>query len=250
VLARRLVPAVLLALVATACEVRTTVTVDVENDGSGSVEVAAGLDADALSRLPDLDDDGTSGSADLVALLRVDDLAAAGWTVSPPEEAADGTTWLRVTRRFGTPEEADRILADVTGPDGPLRDLHVTRRESFGRSRFGFSGTADLSGGIEAFGDAGLAAALDGEPLGEDAAVIEARIGQPLADTFTVGVTAHLPGDDVTWSPRLGDAPLAMAADSTVYDWPVLGLVALAAAGVTALVVVLALRLVRSRRRA
>src|SRR5688572_14287704 len=105
----------LLVVLATACQVRTTVTVDVDEDGSGTVEVAAGLDADALGRLPDVDGDGTSGAADLAALVRVDDLEAAGWTVAEPVTDADDTTWVRLTRPFGTPAEADQILAGLTG---------------------------------------------------------------------------------------------------------------------------------------
>ncbi len=247
---RLLLPALslLLVVLATACQVRTTVTVDVADDGSGTVEVAVGLDADALGRLPDLDGDGTSGSADLAALVRDDDLAAAGWTVAEPEDDADGTTWLRVTHPFGTPEEADQILAGLTGPAGALRDLHLSRAEPFGRTQLGFAGTADLSGGIEAFGDEGLAAALDGEPLGEDAAAIEARLGQPLAEMLTFEVTSRLAGDETTWSPRLGDAPVDMRAETTRYDWPVLALALVSALSLVALVGVLAVLAVRSRR--
>lgn len=236
-----------LAVLATACQVRTTVTVEVAEDGSGTVEVAVGLDDEALARVPDLDADGESTPDDLVALVRDDDLVAAGWTVAAPEAGDGGVTWLRVSRAFGTPDEADRIMAELTGPDGPLRDFHVTSSESFGRTEYAFSGTADLSGGLEAFGDEGLAAALGGEPLGEDAAAIEARLGRPLADMVAFEVTAVLPGAEQTWSPALGDGPLAMEAESTRYDWPVLGLAAVSVAALVALVAVLAVRLVRSR---
>ena len=239
--------ALLLVLVAAACQVRTTVTVDVAEDGSGTVEVAVGLDADAVVRLPDLDGDGAGGPGDLAALVRVDDLVAAGWTVDEPV-AEDGTLRLRISRPFGTPEEADEILAGLTGPEGALRDLHVTRSDAFGRTSYSFSGTADLSGGLEAFGDAELAAALDGEPLGEDAAAIEARLGRPLADAFAFELTARLAGDETTWTPRLGDVPVDLEAESTRYDWPVLGLAAVAVAALVALLVVVVARTLRSRR--
>ncbi|HET6951695.1 MAG TPA: hypothetical protein VFI47_15035 [Acidimicrobiales bacterium] len=244
---RLVVTCLTVALLATACQVRVAVTVDVAGDGSGSVEVATGLDADALARVPDMDDDGTSGSADLGALIRKDDLVAAGWTVTGPDTGGDGVTWVRATKPFGTPEEAEAVLAEVSGPDGPLHDLRVSRRESFGRTELTFSGTADLRGGLEAFGDAGLAAALDGEPLGEDAAAIEARIGQPLADAVPVEVTARLPGDDTTWTPRLGEGPVAMASEATLYHRPTLALLGLAGACVLALLVVLVVRSVRRR---
>lgn len=227
----RRLPAVLLValvLATAACEVRTTVDVDVADDGSGNVEVAVGLDAAALEQLPDRDGDGAVDAADLAALVRVDDLAAAGWTVAEPDAGDDGTTWLRATRAFGTPAEATEILAGVTGADGPLRDLRVTRSASFGRVEYGFRGTADLRGGLEAFGDEGLAAALEGEPLGEDAAAIEVRAGRPLAEAFTFEITSRLAGDETVWTPALGEGPVDLAATSTVYDRPVLVLAGMA----------------------
>jgi hypothetical protein len=250
---------VLLVAGASACQVHTTVGVEVAADGSGTVDVTVSLDDEALARIPDADGDGVTGSGDLTALVRVDDLEAAGWTVVflTAEESAgsddagsapDGAVSVRASRAFGTPEEADRILAELTGSSGVLRDLRVTRRESFGRTELGFSGTADLSGGLEAFGDAGLAAALEGEPLGEDVAAIEARIGQPLADAFTVEIRSRLDDDETTWTPRLGDGPLDLAAASTRYDEPVLVLTGVAVVALVALVVLLLVRLIRGRR--
>jgi hypothetical protein len=233
---RRLVLAVFLAAAASACQVRTVVTVDVGDDGSGTVEVAAGLDKDALSKIPDLDDNGTSDAADLEALVRTDDLLAAGWKVDKPSRHADGTTWITVTRPFGTPEEANQILAQLTGPRGALRHLHVSRRDPFGRTQFGLSGLVDLRRGLEAFGDDGLADDLEGNPLGEDPAAIEKRTGQPLADSFRFKLVARLPGHTRSWSPRLGDPPVRLDADGTVYHWPALILALVAAACAIALV--------------
>jgi hypothetical protein len=237
-----------LALATSACRIDTAVTVAVDEDGSGRVTVAVDLDAEATRRLPDLDEDGTSGVADLAALVRTDDLAAAGWTVDEPVEDDDGGVALAISRPFGTPDEADRILAELTGPDGALRHLDVSRTASFGRTELGFSGTADLSGGLEAFGDDELAAVLDGEPLGEDAAAIEEGAGVPLSEAVTVEITADLAGESTVWAPRLGDAPLAMDAQTTEPDVPVLVLAAVAVAAMVALAAVLVVRAVRSRR--
>jgi hypothetical protein len=239
----------LVAVAASACEVRTEVTVDVAEDGSGTVEVAVTLDEEAVARLPDLDGDATSDAADLAALLRDEDLAAAGWTVTGPEEGDGGSLRIVASRPFGTPAEADRVLAELTGPGGGLRDLHVTREEPFGRTRLTFAGTADLSGGLEAFGDEGLAAALDGEPLGEDAAAIEERLGQPLAEAFSLDVTVVLAGEATSWSPELGGAPVDLAAATTVDDRPVQVLATLAAAALAALVVLLLARAISVVRR-
>jgi uncharacterized protein len=240
----------LVALTATACQVRTTVAIDVAKDGSGTVTVAMGLDADALGRVPDLNDDGRSTTADLTGLVRTDDLAAAGWHVTGPAGSADdGFVWIRATKPFGTPEEAGQVLAEVAGGDGPLRDLRVDRHDSFGRTRFTFEGTADLSGGLEAFGDEGLAAALEGEVLGQDPSALETELGQPLSEMFSLEVSADLPGDSkAAWMPQLGGEPVDLAATGTVRDWWVLALTAVAVACGLALVAVVAVGLIRRRR--
>jgi hypothetical protein len=221
--------------------VRTDVTVTVEDDGSGAVEVAVGLDAEALGRVPDLDRDGAAGAADLMALVRVDDLVASGWTVGEVSEPDDdGFVWLAATKPFGTPEEAEEVLRELTGPDGGLEDLEVTRDASYGVTRYGFAGEADLSDGLEAFGDEGLATALDGEPLGQDAAAIEQRLGAPLADMVTLTVEVGLPGGvSDRWEPVLGGESVEMEAGSTVYDRPVLFLTVVALGCLVALAVVL-----------
>jgi hypothetical protein len=223
---------------------QTRVTVQMDDDGSGTVEVAVGLDDEAMGQLPDLDGSGVGDAADLTRLVRVDDLEATGWTLTPPE-ADGGATWLRATKPFGTPEEAAQILDQLTGPDGGLGGFRLERSRGFGSTSYDFSGTVDLSGGIEAFGDTGLAAALDGEPLGEDAAAIEQRLGQPLAEMVTLDVEVELPGASQSWSPELGGAPVDLAASSTVYNKPVLLLAALA---VVCLVGLGAVLLVRWRR--
>lgn len=279
----------LVALATVACEVRTSVDVRVEEDGSGMVEVAVGLDADALGRLPDLNDDGASDAADLTALVRLDDLRAAGWdvddptppsgsgttattfappasgapTTEPPADDApaddDDLTWLRATKAFGAPDEGAAVLAEVTGPEGPLRDLALSRSTGFAETSYDFSGTLDLSGGLEAFGDAGLAQVLDGEPLGQDAAALEQELGRPLADTFTVDLRVRLPGDveagtgsadgaDVVWSPRLGDPAQTLEASSAQRDTTALALAAAAAVTGALLVVLLVVRLARRPR--
>lgn len=235
----------MLAVVLTAgCQVRTAVTVTVEDDGSGTVEVAVGLDAEALGRVPDLDASGVSDGADLVRLVRVDDLTAAGWSVgevSSPD--GEGFVWLQVTKPFGTPGEAQSVLAELTGPDGGLQDLSVSRSASYGQTSYEFSGVADLSGGLESFGDEGLATALDGEPLGEDPADIAQRLGAPLEEMVKLSVDVSLPGDVTDeWSPVLGGAPVDMAAESTVYNRSVLALTVIALVSAVSLVVVLLLR--------
>ena len=71
------------------CQAKLPVHTTVEADGSGTVEVAVGLDDEAVAK-----------AGDLGSQLRVDDLRAAGWTVTDPTKEADGYTWVRATKPF------------------------------------------------------------------------------------------------------------------------------------------------------
>lgn len=243
---RRILLAVFACFVAAGCQVRTVVSVDVAEDGSGTVEVAVGLDDEALGQVPDLDDNGSVDGADLTQLVRVEDLTATGWEVAEPE-ADGGMTWFRISKPFGTPDEANEILAELTGPEGALRDFELTRSTGFGRDSFELTGTIDLSGGLEAFGDEGLAAALDGEPLGEDAATIEQRLGQPLAEMFTFELDVEFPsGGGASLTPQLGDEPVQVSEEWSTVNTPVFLLVGLAVVAAVAIPVVLVVRRLRS----
>jgi hypothetical protein len=236
-------------LLAAGCQVRTEVGVEVEEDGSGVVSVAVGLDDDAMSRVPRLDQE-----------LRLDDLRATGWTITGPTLEADGFTWIRASKPFATPSAATGVLAEVAGADGPFRDFVVTRERRFARTDFTFRGTVDFTGGLEAFGDEGLSEVLDGEPLGEDVLAIEERIGQAIDQAFTFRVAVRLPGDlrssnapteaanGAVWEPRLtegGPIELVAASESTRTRTLVLTAVAV----VAALAAVIVLVVPRRRRR-
>lgn len=254
---RRLAPLLGVALAAAGCQVRTEVVVSAAEDGSGSVDVVVDLDADAVERVPDADRDGERTADDVAALVRVDDLESAGWRVRPPATTDGGGVRLAATKPFGTAEEAGTVLAELAGADGPLRDLRIERSTGVAETRLTFSGTADLSGGLEAFGDPALAAALDGEPLGEDQAAIEQQLGVPLSDAFRLVVRADLPGsvdgngsgeDGASWAPPLGGPPVSMEATGHQRDSAALVLVAVGLLSALALVVVVVRRGLRARR--
>lgn len=228
-------------VVAAGCEVRTEVGVDVDEDGSGVVTVAVGLDESAMEQVPGLEGE-----------LRLDDLRETGWTITGPALEADGFTWIRASKPFPTAEAAGRVLAEVAGEDGPFRDFAVTRERSFARTRYGFEGTVDFTGGLEAFGDEDLAAVLDGEPLGEDVAAIEERIGRAIDEAFTFRVAVRLPGDlgstnaptragnGAVWQPRLSEGgPIELRASSETVRVRSIVLVAVAVLSVVAAGVVL-----------
>ena len=244
---RRAVLALLAVVLAAGCQVQTVVTVTVEDDGSGTVSVAAQLDPEAVAELPDLDGNGISDAADLTKLVRVEDLQAAGWKVASKalkdQEGQPAGAQLTVTKRFGTPDEAEKILAELSAPSAGFRDLKISRKSSFALTKYSFSGMVDLSGGLEAFGDEDLAKVLEGEPLGQDAAEIEQRYGKPLDQLMRLVVRVELPGGKKeVWQPKLGGDPVQMSASSSVRDRIVLGLGVLSLSCLIALAVVLLTR--------
>ena len=203
----------LLGLVLGACRLQLDVNVVVEEDGSGSVEVVIGIDDDGIQRI----------GGDLEAVLAVDDLQDAGWTIEGPDEEADGFTRVRFRKPFDTPEQATAIVEEIAGADGLFQDFVVTRDSSFARTTWGFTGEVDSSGGAAAFGDEELAAELDGEPLGQSVEEIEAQLGESLSQVIEVGVAVRLPGevtsnapsqtaDGARWTAAFGEGPVAMEA--------------------------------------
>lgn len=233
-----------MALVAAAgCRVQTEVTIDVADDGSGTVSVGVGLDPDATSRVPDLD-----------AALRVDDLVAAGWAVTDPAIEDDGHTWVRASKPFADPAEAAVVLGELTGPDGPFQGFALTEERSFARTSFELTGTVDLAGGLEAFTDDDLAALLGGEPLGASVEELEAELGEPLADVYSLDLTVSMPdGSTTSYAPSFADAePTAVEASSVVWRPETLLFTGVAALAVLLLLVVAIVTPIRRsmRRRA
>jgi hypothetical protein len=247
----RLVLVALVGALVAGCQVRTDIGIDVHADGSGTVTVAVGLDDDAVKAV-----------GDLGATLRTEDLTKAGWTVSEPAKEADGYTYVRVSKPFANPAEADEVFGEISGPTGPFRDFHLTRARTFARTEVRFTGTVDFSGGLTSFTDSGLAQQLDGKPLGQDVPTIEQRVGGSLDKAFTFRVLVRLPGDVTSnataqatngaeWEPKLSDrAPSVLTATGRSWRVGTIVFTALGALAVLALVVLVVVRLVRRRRRA
>ena len=200
-------------VLAAGCQVDTRVAVEVEDDGSGRVEVTVALDEAAAARVPELADQ-----------LEVDDLVADGWTVTGPAPEADGSTRIRASKGFDSAEEAPSVLAEVAGAEGPFRDLQVVSRPTLLDDVWVLDGTVDLTAGLAGFSDDALRARLDGTDVGRPVAEIEAEAGRPIADIVTFEVAVRLPGELATnggidgeravWAPRLGER-LDLAATGT-----------------------------------
>ena len=209
----RLVPVLLGLLVLSSCRLQLDTIVTVHEDGSGTVQVVVGLDADAMERI----------GGDLGAELSVADLTAAGWSVTDPVLDDDGFTRVALTHPTGSPGEATGVLQSLSGPAGPLQQLRVTRHTTFAGDEWSFTGRIDFSGGVEGFGDSALAEELDGLPVGQTAAEIEAELGEPLEEVIQVRVDVRLPGtvesnalasggDRAVWQVGFGERSVAMEA--------------------------------------
>jgi FMN phosphatase YigB (HAD superfamily) len=197
--------ALLVALLALAgCKTEAVLEVQVEPDGGGAVQVAVALDAEAAARSVLYESRGGR-------TLPVDDLVAAGWTVTGPTEEADGRVWIRAEKPFSQLDQLGSVVAEVAGPDGPFREFVVERSSSFGERSWRFSGTVDLGRGLAGFSDDGVAAVFGGEPLGQPAKVYAAQFGIPLEDAVTFAVVVDLPGDLDNHNGAIGPAGRAAA---------------------------------------
>jgi hypothetical protein len=231
--------ALVAVLVAAGCQVQLVTTVKVEGDGSGTITQALGLDAAALARVGDLDQQ-----------LRVSDLEAAGWTVDDPVTEGD-TTWVRAHHDFADADEANLLLAQLSGPQGPYKDMVVTRTSGPLSTTTEVAGTMDLSAGVAMFGDDQLAQTLGGDGSGGLVARIEAEEGRPVGEMVQVSMVVDLPSADETVQGALGSAaqPIDVSSSESHLLTRVGQLFLLVLVLLTAAVVVLRIRARRMRTR-
>lgn len=172
----------LLVLITAGCQVQIHTTVTMQESGRGVVTQAVGFDEDAMRRVGDLD-----------RQLRVEDLTAAGWTVDPAVKEGD-TTWVRAHHTFSDPAEATALVGQLSGPDGPYRDLRIARDEGLLSASYSVSGVIDPTAGFTMFGDPELLSTMGGDGSGGLLDRIAAEEGRPAADMVTIAFTSELPG--------------------------------------------------------
>ena len=239
--------AVGLLLALAGCEVRAELNVTVDDDGSGDVELAVGLDEDALSRRPGVLDD-----------LDLSDLTDAGWELTGPAREADGSTWIRARHRFATPAELTTLIDGVAGDEGPFRDFALRRDDSFTERRYRFEGTVDFTAGAGGLtDDPQVAEALDAEQV----EALEDRLGVAIDEMVKVQVAVRLPGsvesnartrasNGAVWQPSVVDREVAeLRATGTVDRTGRLIGLGLGAVAAFALVLSLLVRAASRRRR-
>lgn len=229
----RLFLVALVVLVVSACQVDAAVDVTVNDDGSGVVALTLAFDDEVVAEAPELVDG-----------LRVDDLAAAGWTVEGPRQTDTGGMVVSASKPFASAADLAGVLDEITGPNELFDDFSVQRQRSFARTTYTMSGRIDPAVRIESFSDEFLIGLL-GEPFGRPLSELEAIAGRPLGETLTMRFTVTLPdtveattgdaeGNTVTWVVTPGDPlPTDIAATSSVEDqtprvWAAIALVSLA----------------------
>ena len=175
----------------TACKVSGSVSIDLAQDGSGTVTVDAVLDREAVERLGDPDEQ-----------IRTDDLEAAGWTRSPTVRRGDDTV-VSVSKRFRSPDDLDVVLGEVGGATFDGFEAHV--EDGFARTTWSVRGTVRVTGDLASFADDRLAAALDGLPLGRTPEELAAEFGGHPSVPLTVEVRLPAGVDDSAGGARAVD---------------------------------------------
>jgi hypothetical protein len=233
---RLLVIVVALAVLAAGCKVNALVTVDLHKDGSGVVTLRVTLNPAAVQA-------ADAGGGKLEDRVRLADLTAAGWTVQPWEHAGDGSAAITMSKPFNRPDEVAGIIHEISGDVGPLRDFQVTRNRGSISTRYGATGTIDLSTlqtGITA--DPALVANLTNQQV--DVSALDQSLLNQIRQALTVRVVVKLPNGTTTYIGQSGKK-VAVDASSSVLDTR---RIALVAAAVVLLIAALAVLFVGRRR--
>lgn len=223
---RALVVLLAFLTVVAGCKVDAVVTIRVDDDGSGSVSARVVLDAEAVRAVE-------TSETQLESAVRLDDLAAAGWEVTEWHRRENGGASIVVTKDFDRAEDAAEVVAELNGPDGPLRDVELQRDVSTFRTQWSFSGVADLEDLTTGIGeDEELVARLTAERV--DVAALDQQLLGKTRDAFRLRVVADLPDSAAH---RFTIAPGAQQEMEASSSQTATGRMALFAAGFAVLVV-------------
>ena len=182
----------LVALVAllAGCKVDTAVTIDVHDDGGGVVSVRATLDAEAVG-------EAEAGGGKLEDRVRLSDLRGAGWTVSPWVRSDAGTAQIELSKPFSSLDQVAGIIAEISGANGPLRDVQATQDRGVTATNYGVAGALDLAAiGTGVPADADLVAALTNQKV--DVNAIDQALLTELRNAVSVSVVVNLPDGSST----------------------------------------------------
>jgi hypothetical protein len=182
---RLLVPAVTVALLLAGCRVDTTLTIDVDQDGSGVVRVRTTLDADAVHQ-------AEANGGKLEDRIRVADLAAAGWTASAWTRRPDGSATIVVRKPFASADALHDVIAELSGPKGPVQDVTLQRDSGLLTTSFDVQGIVDLAQATSGvLDDPEVVGRLTAESV--DLTALDQRLTQQLRDSLHLRVVVRFP---------------------------------------------------------
>jgi len=199
------------AMLLAGCRVDARVDVTLANDGSGTIRTTLNFDADAMQRLG-----GVKGASRQVPLAA---LRTAGWKVSRWTPAARSGATLTFTHTFHDQADLARRLADLVGPQGPLRDPRISRERGWFSERDALSIVVDLREPTSGIGsDADLKARL--KLAGLDPASLDAKLTNELRSSVHLTVNVRLPdGTKRSYDATTGTLATVSASNaSTNYD--------------------------------
>lgn len=164
-----------MALVVASCQATAAVDLEIQPNGQGTLSVVVTADQDMVAAAPGLAES-----------LSLSDAQAAGWQVSPVEPDVQGRLQVRLWHDFDTPEEANLLLGQLSGPEGPFRGMKVVRDRDGGRSTWTLTGELVLDNGLSSLADAGLIQLAQAAPFQQDLAASGLTLDQVFLVTFRV----------------------------------------------------------------
>ena len=176
---RAIVCLLFFVIVLSACRVDTVVTLDVNENGSGTLSIVTTADADVVAQTPDL-----------VGDLNFDDVKAAGWIVAEPTTTSEGGLQLSMTHNFSNPADATLLMSQISGEFGPFKEMHLLRTGKDTDSTWTLTGTLEVNGGLDAFADPALLKTIGASPYSATLANSDLDIGEAVGIEFR----ALLPG--------------------------------------------------------
>jgi hypothetical protein len=207
---RGLLVVVAACLLLAGCKVDTTLTIDVHDDGGGSVRIRVALDADAVQN-------AQAAGGMLEDRVRLGDLKAAGWTVSPWRRARDGSATVSLRKNFANAGELAGVVTELNGKDGPLRGVTLERSRGLLTTDYKVKGEADLSrltAGVA--NDPEVVAQLTGQRI--DVAQIDQRLAQEMSKAFRLRIRFVFPGGDTTEIAPKPGKKVSLARSTTQFD--------------------------------
>lgn len=187
------------------CRVDSTVSITVDRDGSGTLDVLVVADNDIVEQVPNLSND-----------LNFGDLVNNGWKLTGPEKTEDGGLRVLLSHPFENETQASALLTQLNGNRGPFRDVRLTREGKSRDSVWKLTGRLEVTGGLQAFADDQLLQIVGATPY--EQTVEEA--GLDLGKAISLQVNAKLPGkiESTTGVEQDGFLTWRVATDGTPVD--------------------------------